>query len=123
MNRGERQKFLLLRTKDFWAKVIFLHLYVIMFTGGSTWAGTPPWPVTPLSVILFTGCGTWTGPPLQVQSPRQLPQVALNPLPDRSTPSDVHMHPGKVQPPTQVPTGKLTPSPIPDPPPPPRQIR
>ena len=25
-----------------WGKVIFLYLSVILFTGGSTWAGTPP---------------------------------------------------------------------------------
>ena len=28
---------------EVWGKVIFLHLFVILFTGGgSTWAGTPP---------------------------------------------------------------------------------
>ena len=36
---------------EVWGKVIFLHLSVILFTGGSTWAGTPqqvpPWAGTP----------------------------------------------------------------------------
>ena len=33
---------------ELWGKVIFLHLSVILFTGGSTWTGTPPDRYTPL---------------------------------------------------------------------------
>ena len=37
---------------EVWGKVIFLHLFVILFTGGSTWPGTPPWTrYTPLDQV------------------------------------------------------------------------
>ena len=52
----------LLPTNEVWGKVIFLHLSVILFTGGSTWAGTP-WQVHPQA-----GTHPRQVPPRQVHS-------------------------------------------------------
>ena len=46
-----------------WGKVIFLHLSVILFTGGSTWtgiprAGTPHWEGTPPRQVPLPQAGT-----------------------------------------------------------------
>ena len=63
---------------EVWGKVIFLHLSVILSTGGrgSTWAGTPHWHVHPLG--RYT---PWAGIP-----PAGTP-------PGRYTPWQVHPHP------------------------------
>ena len=50
-------------TNELWSKVIFLHLSVILFTGGSTWAGIPP--------------GRYT-PPRQVHSPGRYTPSAMH---------------------------------------------
>ena len=42
-------------TNEVWGKVKFLHLSVILFTGGSTWAGSPPGRYTPWQVHPLAG--------------------------------------------------------------------
>ena len=75
-------------------KVIFLHLSVILFTGGSTWAGTPPAGTLPHQVHPLPQAGT---PP----SPRQ---VHPHP-PGRYTPTPRQVHP----PLAGTPPGRYTP--------------
>ena len=56
-------------TNEVWGKVIFLHLFVILFTGGSAWAGTSPGRYTPQDQVHPQGSGTAPGtryPPDQV---------------------------------------------------------
>ena len=74
---------LLLPANEVWGKVIFLHLSVILFTGGSTWAGTPPGRYTLLG--RYTSPGRYTtlaGTPPQAGSPppgRFTPQAGTPP--------------------------------------------
>ena len=62
------------RPQRSWGKVMFLHMSVILFTGGrSTWAGTPPGRYTPLPLGRYPQAGT---PPGQVPpSPGQVPPL------------------------------------------------
>ena len=73
---------------EVWDKVIFLHLSVILFTGGSTWAGTPsgrlhPWAGTPPPRQVAPGKVS----PGQVHPPGRYP-------PSRYALRQVH-HPGR----------------------------
>ena len=57
--------FLLLPANEVWGKVIFLHLSVILFTGGSAWTGTPlgrytPQAGTPPSGQVYPPLGRYT---------------------------------------------------------------
>ena len=72
--------------KGIWGKVILLHLYVIMFTGGSTWAGTSPWPVTPLSMYPRPVSPTRVG--IFTTRQVQFPDLKSNP-PRSTTPSQL----------------------------------
>ena len=79
---------------EVWGKVIFLHLSVILFTGGSTWAGNPheqihPLPGIPLSgqVHPLTGTLPWAGTPHWQVHP-----------PGRYTPDTGQVHPPQVHP-------------------------
>ena len=97
------------------AKVIFLHLSVILFTGGGTWPGTPLGRYTPLP-------GRYT--PWQVHPPGQVhpsgqvhpPPGQVHPLagtpPWAGTPPLAGTPPGQVHPP-----GRYTPRAGPPPPP------
>ena len=62
-----------------WGKVIFVHLFVILFTGGSMWAGTPP-------------STRYTNPPGQGTplSTRYTPQTRYPPRPGTPTRDQVH---------------------------------
>ena len=76
-----------------WGKVIFLHLSVILFTGGSTWAGTPrqvhsPWQVYPPAGI---------PPPTGTPSGRYTPQ-ATPPPSSYTSPPQAGTPPGQVPP-------------------------
>ena len=53
-----------------WAKVMFLHVSVILFTGGCTWAGTPPGRYTPLG--RYTPSGQVHPQPPGRYTPRQV---------------------------------------------------
>ena len=63
---------LLQPANEVWGKVILLHLFVILFTGGSTWAGTPPGRYTPQAGTHPLGRYTprQVHPPEQVHPPR-----------------------------------------------------
>ena len=97
VNNGlQRPCTLLPAANEVWGKVIFLHLSVILFTGGSTWAGTPPRQVHP-----NPRQGTPTGqvPLWQVHpSGRYTPQAGTPlgryPSPGRYTPWQVPLPPG-----------------------------
>ena len=91
--------YLLPPTNEVWGKVIFLHLSVILFTGGGTWAGTP-WTGTPPWAGTPPGRYTpWAGtPPGQVHPPgRYTPWAGTPPsrytLPWAGTPPPA-MHAG-----------------------------
>ena len=77
--------FLLPPANEVWGKVIFLHVSVILLTGGSTWVGTPRGRYTPLGrytpqagtppgqVHPLDRYTPWTGtPPRQVHPPGQV---------------------------------------------------
>ena len=82
---------------EVWGKVIFLHLSVILFTGGGKYLGRfPPGRSTPLG---STHLGRYT--PL-----RQVPHQQVHPL-GRYTPQ-VHP-PGRYAPPTGTPPGRVHP--------------
>ena len=107
-NKGLRRSLptgLLPPTNEVWDKVMFLHVSVILFTRGSTWAGTSPGRYTPLGRYI-----PWAGtPPRQVHPPGQVhPQAGT--LPEQ-------VHPlGQVHPPGQVhpsPLGRYTPGQVP----------
>ena len=85
------------RPQRSWGKVMFLHVSVILFTGGNTWAGPPrqvhpPGRYTPCQVHPQAGTH-WAGTPPQACSPpgRYTPQAG--------TPEQVHP-PGKYFPAT-----------------------
>ena len=79
---------------EVWGKVIFLHLSVILFTGGSTWKGTPPGRYTPRQVR-----------PQQVHPPGSYTPGQVHLLPGQVHPLPGQVHPlsGQVYPPGQVP--------------------
>ena len=102
---------------EVWGKVIFQHLFVILFTGGSTWAGAPPagtppgrytslgrytpWAGTPPGTRYTPGPGT---PPDQVHPPGPgTPQDQVHPPGTRYTPPGRYTPWGQVHPPDQVP--------------------
>ena len=87
-----------------WGKVMYLHVSVILFTGGSTWAGIPPSQYTP-----------WAGTPQAGTSPlgRYAPKAGTPP--GRYPPGQVHplgqVHPQAGTPPWAgtPPLGRYTP--------------
>ena len=89
------------------AKVIFLHVCVILFTGGgSTWPGTPPGRYTPLAGTPGRYTPLWqvhppTGTPRQVHPPGRYTPWQVHPL--AGTP------PGRYTPPAGTPPGRYTP--------------
>ena len=97
----------LLPANEVWGKVILLHLSVILFTGGSTWAGTPWDRYTPLAGTppgQVTPLGRYT--PLAGTPPgRYIPQAGTPPWAGIHTPP-----PWAGTPPRQVhPLGRYTP--------------
>ena len=94
---------------EVWGKVIFLHLSVILFTGGGTWACTPPTAGTPPGQV-----PPWVGtPPGQVHPPgRYTPNPPAGTPPCRYTPAGTlpPLQAGTPQqvPPWQVPPGGYT---------------
>ena len=102
---------------EVWGKVILLHLSVILFTGGSTWAGTPLGQVHPLAGTppgQVTALGRYTPlagtPPGQVHplgryTPKQVHPLGRYPHPSplgRYTPRLGRYTPRQVHPPGQV---------------------
>ena len=102
VNNGlQRPCTLLPAANEVWGKVIFLHLSVILFTGGSTWAGTPPRQVHPnprqVHPLGRYPSGRYT--PLVGTPPRQVPLWAGTPSPGRYTPWQVPLPLGRYTPP------------------------
>ena len=79
--------FLIITVRNEVAKVMFLHLSVILFTGGGTWAGTPPGQVHPRAdtpprpgAPLLGRYTPQTGTPPRQVHPRQVhPQARYTP--------------------------------------------
>ena len=83
-------------SNEAWGKIIFLHLSVILFTGGSTWAGTP-WQVHCL--------GRYT--------PQQVPPRQVHPPGRYNPPQQVQPPPGRYTPLAGTPLGRYTPRQVP----------
>ena len=95
---------------EVWAKVIFLHLSVILFTGGVPPGQVhPPGRYTPLGRFTPPDRSPWTGTPWQVHQPWQVHPHGK-----------VHAPPGQVHPPAgtpPTPPARYTPGQVP-----PRQV-
>ena len=97
------------KRNEVWGKVIFLHLSVILFTGGgSTWAGT-----SSLSRYIPQGRYIpWAGTPPTGTPPGRYTPWACTPPRQVHPPGQVHPHrytPGQVHPPAGTPPGQVHP--------------